>query len=166
MSTETHPLEPFLPSHATLLFLGSFPPPKARWSMDFFYPNYINDLSEMAVGMLSYTKQAFGGYLGGEFPFYSSPVWYEERTDFSPRQLGIDRISHTENRGFEVIQGSGCFRGQLLGGCLESLYDVLTKSRYEDEKELCEKYSIFPSVEEWKGKILFIEIQIFGTTSL
>lgn len=43
MTTESHPLEPFLPPHATLLFLGSFPPPKARWSMDFFYPNYIND---------------------------------------------------------------------------------------------------------------------------
>ena len=26
-----------------MLFLGSFPPPKARWSMDFFYPNYTND---------------------------------------------------------------------------------------------------------------------------
>ncbi|MCQ2083511.1 MAG: uracil-DNA glycosylase family protein [Bacteroidaceae bacterium] len=26
-----------------MLFLGSFPPPKARWSMDFFYPNWIND---------------------------------------------------------------------------------------------------------------------------
>ena len=24
--------------------LGSFPPPKARWSMEFFYPNWINDM--------------------------------------------------------------------------------------------------------------------------
>ena len=24
--------------------LGSFPPPKTRWSMDFFYPNWINDM--------------------------------------------------------------------------------------------------------------------------
>ena len=41
---EEHPLEPFLPSQATLLMLGSFPPQKKRWSMDFFYPNLQNDM--------------------------------------------------------------------------------------------------------------------------
>ena len=40
---ERHPLEPFLPANGRMLFLGSFPPPKARWSMEFFYPNWIND---------------------------------------------------------------------------------------------------------------------------
>ncbi len=43
MTIERHPLQPFLPAHATRLFLGSFPPPRAKWSMDFFYPNWIND---------------------------------------------------------------------------------------------------------------------------
>lgn len=42
-SVEYHPLKPFLPPSAKVLFLGSFPPPRARWSMDFFYPNFIND---------------------------------------------------------------------------------------------------------------------------
>jgi len=41
--TERHPLKPFLPENAKVLFLGSFPPPKKRWCMDFFYPNFIND---------------------------------------------------------------------------------------------------------------------------
>ena len=36
---ERHPLEPFLPANGRMLFLGSFPPPKERWSMEFFYPN-------------------------------------------------------------------------------------------------------------------------------
>ncbi|MCR5036881.1 MAG: uracil-DNA glycosylase family protein [Bacteroidales bacterium] len=40
---EYHPLKPFLPANAMVLFLGSFPPPKKRWCMDFFYPNFIND---------------------------------------------------------------------------------------------------------------------------
>ena len=44
MHTEKHPLEPFLPQDARILMLGSFPPPKARWSMEFFYPNWINDM--------------------------------------------------------------------------------------------------------------------------
>ncbi len=41
---EKHPLEPFLPKNAKLLMLGSFPPPRARWSMEFFYPNLQNDM--------------------------------------------------------------------------------------------------------------------------
>lgn len=44
MDIEKHPLEPFLPAKARLLMLGSFPPQKKRWSMDFFYPNLNNDM--------------------------------------------------------------------------------------------------------------------------
>lgn len=41
---EKHPLQPFLPERARILMLGSFPPKKERWSMEFFYPNWINDM--------------------------------------------------------------------------------------------------------------------------
>lgn len=41
---EQHPLTPFLPTNAHILMLGSFPPQKKRWSMDFFYPNWNNDM--------------------------------------------------------------------------------------------------------------------------
>ena len=44
---ERHPLQPFLPPNARLLMLGSFPPPKARWCMDFFYPNRTNMMWEI-----------------------------------------------------------------------------------------------------------------------
>jgi len=40
---EYHPLKPFLPENAKVLFLGSFPPQRKRWCMDFYYPNFIND---------------------------------------------------------------------------------------------------------------------------
>ena len=40
---EYHPLRPFLPENAKVLFLGSFPPQRKRWCMDFYYPNFIND---------------------------------------------------------------------------------------------------------------------------
>ena len=40
---EYHPLKPFLPKGAKILFLGSFPPQRKRWCIDFFYPNWIND---------------------------------------------------------------------------------------------------------------------------
>ena len=42
--TERHPLEPFLPESANILMLGSFPPERKRWSMEFFYPNWGNDM--------------------------------------------------------------------------------------------------------------------------
>lgn len=44
MEIEQHPLEPFLPGNARLLMLGSFPPQKKRWSMEFYYPNWNNDM--------------------------------------------------------------------------------------------------------------------------
>lgn len=40
---EYHPLIPFLPENAKVLFLGSFPPQRKRWCIDFYYPNFIND---------------------------------------------------------------------------------------------------------------------------
>jgi len=42
-TVETHPFEPFLPEKARVLFLGSFPPQRKRWSMAFYYPNWLND---------------------------------------------------------------------------------------------------------------------------
>ena len=44
---ERHPLQPFLPPNARLLMLGSFPPPRKRWCMDFFYPNRTNMMWEI-----------------------------------------------------------------------------------------------------------------------
>lgn len=44
LEIETHPLEPFLPENAKLIMMGSFPPPKSRWKMEFYYPNYQNDM--------------------------------------------------------------------------------------------------------------------------
>lgn len=51
METECHPWEPFLPPNAKVLLLGSFPPPRKRWSMDFYYPNITNDFWKIA-GMI------------------------------------------------------------------------------------------------------------------
>ena len=41
---ERHPLTPFLPENAKMLMLGSFPPPSERWTMNFYYPNFQNDM--------------------------------------------------------------------------------------------------------------------------
>ncbi|MCM1290947.1 MAG: uracil-DNA glycosylase family protein [Prevotella sp.] len=45
--TEKHPLQPFLPADAKILICGTFPPQQKRWSMQFYYPNFINDFWRM-----------------------------------------------------------------------------------------------------------------------
>lgn len=55
---ENHPLEPFLPTNARLLMLGSFPPQKKRWSMDFYYPNLNNDMWRI-VGLLFFNNKDY-----------------------------------------------------------------------------------------------------------
>ncbi len=126
----------------------------------YYGPNYINDFSEMANEMLPYTKQAIKNYyLAADIfaPITASDTWYEERADFSAKSLGSSRISHIEKRGFQLLQGQYPFSGKLLGGCLESLGELISGSRYTEEAEVNQKYGIFPTAEQWKGKILFIE---------
>lgn len=44
IAIEQHPLVPFLPGNGRLLMLGSFPPQQKRWCMEFYYPNFTNDM--------------------------------------------------------------------------------------------------------------------------
>lgn len=41
---EHHPFTPFLPEGARIVMCGTFPPKQDKWSMDFFYPNFYNDM--------------------------------------------------------------------------------------------------------------------------
>lgn len=126
----------------------------------YYGPSFITDVGEIANHMLPYTEQFFLNYFEKKAEISTiepSPVWYEERTDFSRQAIGNPRVSHTEAHGFELLQGAPIFEGRLLGGCLESLYDILTTNRYPDEKAVCAKYQLFPSLEKWTNKLLFIE---------
>ena len=58
LAVERHPLQPFLPGNARLLMLGSFPPKKERWSMDFFYPNFNNDMWRI-FGLIFFNDRNF-----------------------------------------------------------------------------------------------------------
>ena len=56
-----------------------------------------------------------------------------------------------------MLQGTAQFEGEILGGCLESLYDIFDNSRYADSMELCQNYKLFPDLSDWEGKILLLE---------
>lgn len=131
-----------------------------RMGLQTFYgPCFICDLGEIADEMLPYTKAAFTGYFRDYTTWKIGPsdVWYEERIDFSKEAIGTERICHKELHGYELLQGNSTFEGELLGGCLESIYDMLTSARYEDEQKICERYQLFPDKENWRGKIMFLE---------
>ena len=85
-----------------------------------------------------------------------SDVWYESRTDFSPSQIGIAPAAHPDD-GFQLLQGSPTFSGEILGGCIDTFYDFFDGTRYADMPQLCRKYDLFPTAEDWKGKILLLE---------
>ena len=58
MTIEPHPLGFFLPKNTRLLMLGSFPPPRRRWSMEFYYPNIQNDMWRV-LGLLFYASKDY-----------------------------------------------------------------------------------------------------------
>ncbi|MBQ7042827.1 MAG: uracil-DNA glycosylase family protein [Muribaculaceae bacterium] len=43
MNIELHPWALYIPDNAKILILGTFPPKPNKWSMEFYYPNFIND---------------------------------------------------------------------------------------------------------------------------
>ena len=125
----------------------------------FYGPNFLNDIAELGNNMLPYTLKYFLGFFNLEnlMKIVPSKVWYEERKDFSSKSIGTERICHQELRGFELLQGKKIFSGILMGGCIDSLYSLISVDRYPDEKDINDKYELVPIGKKWSGKILFLE---------
>ena len=124
----------------------------------FYGQSFISDACELGPGMLPYTQKYFKELIqtGTIQKITPSDVWYEERASFGPDQIGVPRSAHPD-RGFELLQGSPVFSGKILGGCIDSMFDFFDGTRYADMPVLCRKYRLFPSLEDWKGKILLLE---------
>ena len=124
----------------------------------FYGQAFLPDICELSNEILPYSKHFFEELInnGRIKEIYPSDVWYNEREDFSEKSIGISMEEH-QNRGFELLRGNAKFEGQILGGCLETIFDIFDNSRYEDTVYLCQKYNLFPSLNEWKNKILLLE---------
>ena len=155
---DTYRLLPYLFEHGELaaavsdqIFLG-------------FSDTTINHFMFHKVGMktfyaiLPYTGKYFEELIntGTIKEIRPSDIWYEERTDFGTGQIGIPRKSHPDH-GFELLQGKPVFSGEILGGCIDSIYDIFNGDRYADMPLLCGKYGLFPKTPDWAGKILLLE---------
>ena len=152
-----------------------------RLGLQTFYGQALMcDLAELSGDMLPYSKaqfeSCFAPYHGRKIT--PSDVWYEERTDFSAAAVGTMPVSHKEEHGYELLQGAPVFEGELLGGCIDSMGEMLIagnierfgefleeefekcpqlKTDFAKQTEITRQYNIFPAAEEWRGKILFAE---------
>ncbi len=124
----------------------------------FYGQAFLPDICELSEQMHPYTRAFFEELIttGSIREITPSDVWYEERKSFAPDQVGISPVSHP-NQGFELLQGAPVFSGKILGGCIDSMYDMFCGDRYQDMPVLCRKYHLFPDAEDWKGRILLLE---------
>ncbi|MBQ7118493.1 MAG: LD-carboxypeptidase [Clostridia bacterium] len=125
----------------------------------FYGQSFLADICELENEMLPYTKKYFEELIstGTIKEITPSDVWYESRTDFSESQKGVKLTLHKDSKGFELLQGKNVFSGRILGGCIETLFDMYEGEWYEESASLCERYGILPELKEWEGKILLIE---------
>ncbi|MCL1948624.1 MAG: LD-carboxypeptidase [Turicibacter sp.] len=121
----------------------------------------IVDFGELDNEMLPYTASWFEKLYQPQTDLEIAPgdIWYTERTDFSMNAMGTPRTKMLETRGIEVLHGTGIIEGTILGGCLESLGELILGDNgdFSDEKEINETYGLFPKKDGWKGKILILE---------
>ena len=119
---------------------------------------FLPDVGEPSCDMLPYTQKYFMELINTETIKRITPsgTWYDSREKFDESQVGVPLKEH-KNGGFELISGKAQFSGKILGGCIDSIYDMFDSERYEDMPAVCEKYGLFPSLDDWKGKILLLE---------
>lgn len=124
----------------------------------FYGQAFLSDICELEDDMLPYSRQYFEELIKTSRikEIRPSDVWYQERENFSPSQLGVKRISHI-NKGFELLQGPNRFSGKIIGGCLESMFEMICGSKNSEQYAICSKYKLFPDADDFKGKILLIE---------
>jgi len=124
----------------------------------FYGQAFLPDVCELDREMLPYTRRYFEELIttGTIAEITPSPVWYEERTSFDVSAVGTARRAH-DNDGFVLLQGAPAFSGKILGGCIDSMFEMHDDCRYGDMPALCARYGLFPTPEDWKGRILLLE---------
>ena len=124
----------------------------------FYGQAFLPDICELSTDMLPYTRKYFEELIatGTIKEIRPSDIWYEQRESFGTDQIGVSLPQHI-NSAFELLQGPSKFSGKILGGCIDSMYDMFDGERYSDMPSICEKYHLFPDTEDWKGRILLLE---------
>ena len=124
----------------------------------FYGQAFLPDICELGADMLPYTRRYFEELIctGRIAAVTPSDTWYETRKDFGAGQVGMD-MPACKNGGFELLRGRARFEGEILGGCIDTMFDMFDGTRYADMPGVIRRYGLFPSAAEWCGKILLLE---------
>ncbi len=137
--------------------------------VSFYGPCLMCDFAEH-VKMHDYTVKSIKDILFNDFDNYEivpSDEYAIEYSRWGEENKDMPNTYVKDDDGYEVLQGQGKVKGNLLGGCLESLSSMLgyfdpewydgETALAENTKKMVDEYDLFPKKEEWKDKILFLE---------
>lgn len=114
--------------------------------VSYYGPSIMAEFGEYGK-MFDYTADAVRNVLFGDskdYPVLSSDIWSNETIPWKEENMHKRRKTLPETYHYEVLSGSGIIKGQLLGGCID-VFPMIVGT------------SVWPSAEEWKGKILLLE---------
>ena len=114
--------------------------------VSFYGPSIMCEFGEY-VKMFDYTKNAVINILLNDplnYEINSSKEWTKDFVPWKEENKNIQKKLIKEEHGYEVIQGNGKITGKVLGGCID-VFPMMTGT------------NIWPTIEEWKDKILLLE---------
>ena len=117
--------------------------------VSYYGASVMTNFSEY-VKINDYTLQAIRDTLFApkpNLPILSAPYWYDDEDEkiwWKEENMHTLRQYHPEEVGYEILQGTGVAEGELLGGCLDVFIELTGTP-------------IWPSLDEWRGKLLFLE---------
>lgn len=114
--------------------------------VSYYGPAFLCDFAEY-VSMYDYTENAIKELLfeaPEKYEIKKCEYWTNEYIPWGEENINKAKTKLIDEKGYEVIQGKGKVVGKLLGGCIDAF-------------PLYNGTGIWPKLEEWKDKILFIE---------
>ena len=112
----------------------------------FYGPCILSDFAQYG-SMYDYTVDALNNLFfeaNPHFEIKKCNYFTNEHFEWCEANMNKQKKKNSDTKGYEILQGKGKVTGELLGGCIEVL-DMINGTE------------IWPSLEEWKDKILFIE---------
>lgn len=112
----------------------------------FYGPCILSDFAQYG-DMFDYTVDAINNIFfdaNSHFEIKKCDYFTNEHFEWCEENINKKKRKIHDDKGYEVLQGRGKVNGKLLGGCIE-LLDMINGTE------------IWPSLDEWKNKIMFIE---------
>lgn len=103
------------------------------------FANYVDmyDYTENAVRKLLFDTEE-------NYEIKKCDYWTNEHIAWCEENMNKAKKRLKDEKGYEVLQGQGKVTGKLLGGCLDAMPMYVGTE-------------IWPSLDQWKDKILFLE---------